>query len=302
MLYALSQQAHLTALAQALGARAPAASLSYRIAGPFLLSLLPYAAATFVLFYLYLRVVFALRRASGAAAGDSQSGASVAEFIIAFPILLALLLVILQLALLVQAKFVVNYAAFCAVRSAIVTIPARVRAGRGTEERNVINTRDPDSPKMKIIRRAAALPCTAISPVWRLGLVTSTGTSYNPSAVAPLSRLTAFAPSLGYERQVLSRALYAYDSRNTTVEVTFGRGDRGPVTVSVTHRYYLTVPFANRVFGRSYLGGWLGFLRLGGAWHYPVTEQYTLLNEGEPLYPESQKRRFGDTDVEVERY
>jgi hypothetical protein len=155
---------------------------------------------------------------------------------------------------------------------------------------------------MKIVRRAAALPCTTISPAWRPGLVTATGTSYDPSAVAPLARLAVFAPSPDYERQVLSRAIYAYDSRNTSVEVAFGRGDHGPVTVRVTHRYYLTVPFANRVFGRSYFAGWLGFLRLGGAWHYPITEQYTLLNEGEPPYPDSQKRRFGDDDVEVERW
>jgi Flp pilus assembly protein TadG len=278
---------------------------TYGLTRAFLVSLLPYLGGMILLTCLYVLLALALRRTGGAAAARAaggESGASVTEFILAFPILLALLLAILQIALLVQAKFIVNYAAFCAVRSAIVTIPARVRSGRRTEERNVINTRDADSPKMKIIRRAAALPCLAISPVWSSRLVVTTGTAYNPSAVAPLSRLTVFAPSLDYERQVLSRALYAYDRNNTTVEVAAGRGDHDPVTVTVTHRYYLAVPFANRVFGQSYFGGWLPRLGIRTAWYYPITEHYTLLNEGEPPYPESQRRRFGDSDVEIERY
>src|SRR5215510_10686580 len=45
-------------------------------------------------------------------AGD-QSGASAVEMTLLLPLLLALLLTILQVALIVQAKFVVNYAAFC---------------------------------------------------------------------------------------------------------------------------------------------------------------------------------------------
>lgn len=299
-----SQQVAAQTLApQVFGAEDSGTQPSYRINGQFLLSLLPYLTAIIFLSGLYLRLTFKLRRAAARdATADPQSGVSVVEFILVFPLLLALMLSILQLALLVQAKFVVNYAAFCAVRSAIVTIPARIRSGRRLEERNVIDTRDPDSPKMKIIRRAAALPCTAISPVWRPGLVISTGTSGDLAAVAPLSRLTVFAPSFDYERQILSRAVYAYDHRNTTVGVTSDGKDHGPVTVKVTHRYYLTVPFANRIFGRNYFGGWLVIFGFRSAWYYPITEQYTLLNEGEPPYPDSQKARFGNTDVEIERY
>jgi len=274
---------------------------AYGLGGPFLLSLLPYLLAIALMTALLLRMAFRLREAAPpmTPGGGSEAGAGVAEFIIAFPLLLALMLTILQIALLVQAKFVVNYAAFCAVRSAIVTIPARIRSERQLEERNVIDTRDPDSPKMKIIRRAAALPCVAISPAWRPALIVSTGTAYDPLAIAPLARLTVFVPSLDYEKQVMSRAVYAYDARNTFVEVSTQGGDHDPVTVRVTHRYYLTVPFASRILGRSYFPDWF---RFGAGRYYPITEQYTLLNEGEPLYPESQRRRFGDADIETERY
>src|SRR5262245_61100301 len=60
-------------------------------------------------------------------AANDESGASAVEMTLLLPLLLALLLTILQVALLVQAKFVVNYAAFCAARSAIVAIPSKAQ-------------------------------------------------------------------------------------------------------------------------------------------------------------------------------
>src|SRR5262245_54530654 len=93
-------------------------------------------------------------------AHGGQSGASAVEMVMLLPLLLALLLTILQVALIVQAKFVVNYAAFCAARTAIVAIPSKAQGAGGTEERNRLN-RNGNSPKMTMIRRAAALPCVA---------------------------------------------------------------------------------------------------------------------------------------------
>jgi hypothetical protein len=52
--------------------------------------------------------------------------------------------------------------------------------------------------------------------------------------------------------------------------------------VRVTHRDYLTMPFANRLLGRAFVGG--GFWN-GSGWYLPIAEQHSLLNEGERLFP-----------------
>jgi hypothetical protein len=78
---------------------------------------------------------------------------------------------------------------------------------------------------------------------------------------------------------------YAFDLENTTIEIIPENeaqkegsfGDHDNVTVRVTHRFYLGIPLANRILGTSYdAGGMPGFF-------YAISEQYTLLNEGEPL-------------------
>lgn len=269
-------------------------------------SVAPYLAVGLVLSLVACRMTIALVRTHGdlkqLTKENNQEGATAVEFILVFPLLLIMLLTILQVALIVQARFVVNYAAFCAARSAIVTIPARVKSRGAFEDHNVISTNNPESPKMRIIQRSAALPCVGISPLWSAGLVARTQSAFNPRAQVPLAVLALFAPGSDYFWQLQSRAPYAYDQRNTSVGVSSRSGgfkDHSEVTVQVTHRYYLTVPFADRLLGRSYTGAWFG---LNLARYLEIKEQYTLLNEGEPSYPESQQDRFGDSDVEVENY
>jgi hypothetical protein len=290
------------------GGSAPASSAraggrEYALRPEFLRSLAPHLLAAAALTLVLARLVSALRD-GGAARGGPERGASAVEFILVFPFLLILILTILQIALVVQAKFVVNYAAFAAARSAIVTIPARVSSRRMMEDHNVINSTNPESPKLKIIRRSAALPCVGISPRWSPGLVLRTGgAATETSALAPLLNLALFVPRAGYVAQVELRAPYAYDPENTRVEVTPSHrvfGDHEEVTVKVIHRYYLTVPFADRLLGRDFLGG--GWFRLNSARYLEIAERYTLLNEGEPSYPRSQRARFGDRDIEVEDY
>jgi hypothetical protein len=55
---------------------------------------------------------------------DGESGQSMVEFVIVFPVLFFLFLVILQTALLLNARHMVHYAAFYAARAAIVWQPA----------------------------------------------------------------------------------------------------------------------------------------------------------------------------------
>src|SRR5687768_5085176 len=65
---------------------------------------------------------FAVRRWTPAVMPQRQSGTVVIQFVLLLPLLLSVLLLTFQTALIVHAKFVVNYAAFVAARSAIVML------------------------------------------------------------------------------------------------------------------------------------------------------------------------------------
>lgn len=302
--------------------------------GPLLRSVAPQVAAILLLLLLAARLAAILARAGGAARGaeeqrGAESGASVIEFALVLPLLLIILLLVLQIALLVQAKFMVNYAAFCAARSAVVTIPAKIysqRTGR-YEKPNTLQLNSPLSPKMNIIRRAAALPCVAISPVLNPTVWSRTGTSIADTAYAgTFARMGLLFPFEAEGRlvplELFKRASYAYDDENTTVEVireggqagqggtvivngqivTQSRdlGDHELITVRVTFRYYLTAPGVNRMLGEPYRPGLLGFF-LGTGFYYPISEQYTLPLEGERLFPPDQEPR-DQREVETEFY
>jgi hypothetical protein len=252
----------------------------------------------------------------------AEAGASVIEFALVMPLLLTILLLVFQIALLVQAKFIVNYAAFCAARSAVVTIPAKIfsQHTRRYEKSNQLDLNSPLSPKMSIIRRAAALPCVAISPPLSPRIWLTTGTEPADAAyLAPLLRVSLLFPFSAEGKpvsdQLITRASYAYDRNNTSVEVIRvgaggggngqggqqrGFSDHDLVTVRVTYRYYLTVPIVNRLLGTPYRGGLTGFVT-GTGWYYSITEQYTLPIEGEPLFPPDQEPS-GRSEIEQEIY
>jgi hypothetical protein len=239
--------------------------------------------------------------------GD-QTGASAIEFILLLPALLALLLMILQIALLAQAKFVVNYAAYSAARAASVVTSTRaesIRTGR-IEDRNRINLNDSDSPKLAFIRHAAALPLVGISPLWSPEVFQATGAAPIPSLAVSMRQVAAIFPASAGEtnlsEQLLARAHYAYNKDNVSVEIIQENGrrdgvfrDHEQITIRITFRYYLAVPFANRLFGKRYYGGSL--LNTSG-WYYPITEQYTVVNEGEPVFPQNQSPRGSDIRIE----
>jgi TadE-like protein len=284
----------------------------------FLRSAAPYFLTTLVLVLYAWRLMSVMaqarmeqaRRHSEPVASD-QSGASAVEMVLLLPLLLALLLTILQVALIVQAKFVVNYAAFCAARSAIVAIPSKVQGAGGVEERNRINLQSNNSPKMAMIHRAAALPCVAISPAWSSGIMLATLAPLKPELAVPMEQLALMFPASREEtnisQQLVARAHYAFNTANTRVEI-FGEGgdqsgsfgEQGLVRVRVTFRYYLTVPFANRLFGTSYYGikffNGFGLLNQSGL-YAPITEEYTMVNEGEPPFPRRQDP--GEIDFKV---
>jgi hypothetical protein len=228
---------------------------------------------------------------------DGEAGSGVMEFTLLTPLLLTVLLVIFQIVLIVQAKFIVNYAAFCAVRSAVVLLPATIVASEDAtkvDHFNQIHTDRPDFPKMRIIRRAAALACTAVSPP----LFRSVNTAILAARITPQWANAAYVAGLGavyptfidgmlMSAQLEARGAYALAPEVTSVQVAVEPHpsgnkegtDYGLVTVRVVYRYYLTVPFANRLLGKSF-GGWFF-----PAFYFPITEQYTLPSEMDPVFP-----------------
>jgi hypothetical protein len=209
------------------------------------------------------------------------------------PALTVLLLMILQIALVVQAKFVVNYAAFCAARSAIVVIPDSMTEGGNREPRNQLGNPE-TSQKVEIVQRAAALPLTSISPLPGLTEARGLPVLTNWNASVELTKLLPFnvwTPRSMLE-QVMQRAPYAYYEENTAVKVLTQQGaqqgtfkEHDWVTVKVRYRYYLTVPFASKLFGTAYSGNPISNLIFGAEYYYPIVEQYTLPMDGESTTP-----------------
>ena len=286
-----SQNAATPEFAELGGRRLPQYST---ITAPFIKSIAPLVVFGVVLSIVALRfaaVIARSRKRAAVVAADGESGASAVEFVMVLPALAVLLLMILQIALLVQAKFVVNYAAFCAARSAIVIIPDDV-AGRPPESRNRVGNPD-RSEKIEIIHRSAALPLTAISPVPGFNGATGWPLITNPEPIADLIKLAPFdVGPRSMMGQVMLRAPYAYHPDNTAVKVINAQGNEGGefldhdwVTVKVSYRYYLAVPFAKRLFGTTYSSNGILNMLFGTDYYYPIVEQYTLPVDGEPMLP-----------------
>jgi hypothetical protein len=261
----------------------------------FISSVWPLMLLGFVLGLLALRFVSILKKSQKTAAlvtADQESGASAVEFVLVLPALAMLLLMILQIALIVQAKFVVNYAAFCAARSAIVVIPATITISKPPEWRNHVGNPE-TSAKLEIIHRSAALPLTAISPLPGFSGTTGLPILTDPESTAELVKLAPF--DVGPESmmaQVMLRAPYAYYPENTMVKIVDSQGDDAHhfldhdwVTVKVSYRYYLAVPFAKRLFGTTYSQNTLWRMLFGTDYYYQIVEQYTLPVDSEPCCP-----------------
>jgi hypothetical protein len=259
----------------------------------FVKSIWPLTLLAMVLGFLALRFSNAIaqsRKISSIGDGDKESGTSAVEFVLVLPALAVLLLMILQIAWIVQAKFVVNYAAFCAARSAVVVIPDEV-SGRPSEPRNYLGRPD-SSPKVEIIQRSAALPLTAISPLPGFSFARGVPLLTDPTVIADLVTLAPFEVAPSMMAQVMARAPYAYHLENTAVKVLTPQGtesgsfkDHDWVTVKVQYRYYLAVPFAKKLFGTSYSGNPFWNIIFGTDYYYPIVEQYTLPVDGEPMLP-----------------
>lgn len=193
-----------------------------------------------------------------------ESGTVMLDFILTFPFFLMILLIVIQFALMVNARIVVSWAAFAAARSAVVWTDGgmEVAAQRA--------------------KAAAAVACTAVSPA--VGLFVP-----EPPLVllvlhgGEASRLPG-SEMLRRSFKVSGKHLYATSA--TEVEVTsddLGAVEEGtegtlgphdPVTVAVTYQFHLAVPYADGIFSHAF-GGWHRGLPV-----VPISESVTLNNEG----------------------
>lgn len=203
-----------------------------------------------------------------------ERAATALEFTLVFPIFLMIVFTILQLLLLVNAMQYVSYAAFSAARSAIVLLPPlSSETGAAMPESTQEAMRD--------VRRSAALACLPISPPLgefaKASPISLAGASLPEvgSEVALVGALVAAAGLNG--PRAASKLLYASSFTDVDIEVpppSRAVRNADDVTVTVRHRFFLNIPYANRLFRD---GGALGFI--GAAPQREISASYTLSND-----------------------
>ena len=216
------------------------------------------------------------RKPLAALHGDETGGVQSLSFVLTVPFFIMLMLLAVQITQLMIGLVVVHYAAFAAVRSASVWIPARMdeevtagenRIGQRMETgRNGDGTFyriEPGFPKYDKIRQAAALACIPISPSRDVGAQPPAGSS----AGALRALFAAVAPnevSTNSRAQARLANKWAYASASTDIEITtFHRDDEPPLM-----QYYPYVPQSEF---NPYEIGWRDKITV------KVTHQFALL-------------------------
>jgi hypothetical protein len=187
-----------------------------------------------------------------------EAGQAMTEFAISFPVVLITTLILVQLALMYQAKNVVTYAAFAAARAAIVWIPAEAE-GEGKHEINIDG-----GDKIDKIHQAAAMACVPIAP--RASVVLD-GMPFIGDVISQIfgamsSMLGSFGPAGQYVENGLQRyAMSTFQTEVTLYKATVDGMEEQSGTASwdwptdadlgveVRHRYYLPIPVVNRFIG-----------------------------------------------------
>lgn len=224
-----------------------------------------------------VKAVFARRRLA-----LGESGQAMTEVAVSFPVLLITTLILMQLALLYQAKNVVTYAAFAATRSAVVWIPAEAD-GEGKHSMNVDG-----GPKYDKVHQAAALACVPISP--RASVVLDGMPFLGDLLNAAMPAFDILGSALGLPGNHISNGLERYAFSTFATQVTFYQGTEdgleevsddaswaypaGPdVGVRVTHRYYLPIPLVNRLIGDTW-----SIIDLGPLFSVDLPGRYSMIS------------------------
>lgn len=225
------------------------------------------------------------RRRTGASPSFPRDGRATAtiEFALVFPILLFFILILTQTTLTVSGNFFVHYAAFCATRTAIVQIPQET----ADEPANTVTSAD--SPKMASIRASAGV---ALIPVAGRQSTDPVGGA-DQFANALRQYYASYGEATPRWVDTLAADRYRYAMDNTSVRLLIVKADdasatfqsvpgypytfgpKDPITVEVTHKLNLAVPYISMIFadGRQPDSA-------GGNRYTNVTAHYILTNEG----------------------
>ncbi len=210
----------------------------------------------------------------------AQDGAAMIEFAMVLPILLLLSLLMAQTSLLMAGNLCVHYAAFCAARTASVTVPLDYGED---EPRNGMALDGGDSGKLQRIRQAAIY---AVMPV-------SCGSEDVASAGGRLAEgLRGFLSVRGapvpkwVDDRLERRWQYATDHTEVTVSPPMPDDededglyeDHEDLHVTVRHTLYLAMPTVSRIFALLPGGVQLDFG--DGEYGTEVTALCTMPNEG----------------------
>jgi hypothetical protein len=168
------------------------------------------------------------------------SGQAMTEFIIIFPALFMLILLIIQTSLILTARQIVNYAAFNGARSVIVHMAS------------------PDYHEIAL--RAAAISCIPISPRFTIGSIPIVGNMLPAGLDILPGDLDKYITQYVLSRYLLT-TVDIFDQRDNSLvydgagNIRYPLGPLNPgenVTVTVTHNYIMRIPIINKLFFKMY--------------------------------------------------
>lgn len=207
-------------------------------------------------------------------ASDAQAGSAAIEFVLVMPVLLWIMLIIVQSMLLVCGNLAVHHAAYLAARTAIVQVPERLTYD---EPHNIVS---PGGAKLEKIRQAAVCSLAAVSA----GDAGAGGAGGGNTAAVEQGMRDFYAQSNKNTPGWIANMYKAkYDYANTYTKTTLIEpingsvyGDRENLTVRVEHTFYMSVPYAKRVFAMLGVCKQIG----NGDFGADMQAACTLTNEG----------------------
>jgi hypothetical protein len=213
-----------------------------------------------------------------------EGGQVLLEFVMVLPIALMLALTMAQAALLMAGHVCVHYAAYCAARAAIVQIPADLSPPGLCDEPGFEGPNRLFGPDASAKRRPiAAAAQWAVLPV-SCGHRDAPADADEslPNALESYFLRYGQQPP-GWVQSLARRGRYAAEHTRVEIEPPESGGTYGPgeaIRVAVEHDFYLSVPYAGRMFalfsGRD--ARELTFAE--GAWATVMRAEAQLMNAG----------------------
>lgn len=207
----------------------------------------------------------------------SQAGTVLIEFTLILPILVMISLVMIQSSMLMGGYLCVNYATYCASRSAIVYVPTQL----GDEPRNQMSSFDNpyDSEKLARIRAAAVF---ALIPTGDSShLTTADNAGSLTSGISSLITQSGNTVPNWVDRLLPGRLSYADEHAKVTIIPPADNaqfGEHEDIKLILEYDLYLSVPFAGRLLA---LMDSQNSVDLGdGKYALKVTLPCALTNEG----------------------